>query len=116
MVEAPLALVSVVGTVPDTDSDGVNDDNDNCTLKSNPIQLDTNGDGYGNMCDADLDQSGFVDFADLTLFSTAFFTDDADANLNGTGTVDFADLTLFSGSFFQAPGPSCIDLPGGCVP
>ena len=51
-----------------------------------------------------------------TLFSNVFFTTDADADLDGTGFVDFADLTLFRGSFFQAPGRSCIDLPGGCLP
>jgi len=97
--------------VVDVDGDGVEDAVDNCTAEANSAQRDTNGDGYGNMCDADLDQSGFVDFTDLTLFSNVFFSADADADLNGSGFVDFADLTLFSDSFFQAPGPSCCGTP-----
>ena len=79
-------------------------------------QLDTDGDGDGNLCDADLDNTGFVDFPDLTLFQTAFFTADPDADFNGDAFVDFRDLTIFDFSFFQAPGPSCVDLPGGCTP
>jgi hypothetical protein len=40
-----------------------------------------------------------------------FFSADADADMNGDNFVDFADLTLFSGAFFQAPGPSCCGIP-----
>ena len=109
----------------DVDSDGVVDNLDNCTLVPNgPLildaggnsQLDTDGDGYGNLCDADLNNTEFVDYDDLALFSGVFFTADADADFNGDGFVDFLDLTLFSGMFFQAPGPSCVDLTGGCAP
>jgi len=39
------------------------------------------------------------------VFSNVFFTADADADLDGTGFVDFADLTLFSEAFFQARDP-----------
>jgi hypothetical protein len=90
----------------DTDGDGVPDAGDNCTLVANADQLNTDGDAFGNLCDADLDQSGFVDFADLTAFSSVFFSADADADMSGDGFVDFADLTLFSASFFKAPGPA----------
>ena len=96
----------------DSDADGVSDVEDNCIdAPNNPDaggnnQLDTDNDGFGNMCDADLDQSGYVDFADLTLFSAAFFSADPDADLDGSGYVDFGDLTIFSGSFFQSPGPA----------
>jgi len=102
----------------DDDNDAVPDNtNDNCQVQFNPGQQDTNNDGYGNICDADLNQSGFVDFGDLTLFSAAFFTADPDADFNSSGFVDFADLTLFQGMFFQAPGPSWCDpgaVPGIC--
>ena len=123
--EVVLGNATTLPCSPDTDNDGVPDSQDNCTNAANgPLildaggnsQIDTDGDGYGNLCDADLNQTWFVDFPDLTLFSNVFFTADADADLDGAGFVDFADLTLFSGAFFQAPGPSCVDLPGGCVP
>jgi hypothetical protein len=85
-------------------------------IVSTPLPRDSDGDGDGNLCDADLDNTGFVDFPDLTLFQTAFFTADPDADFNGDAFVDFRDLTIFDFSFFQAPGPSCVDLPGGCTP
>lgn len=113
-----------LGPPVDTDNDGVTDDQDNCILIPNGTlipdaggnsQLDTDGDGYGNLCDADcfpLPQGdGFVDFADLTRFSEVFFTADPDADHSGDGFVDFLDLTIFAGLFFQPPGPSCCGTP-----
>jgi len=35
----------------DSDNDGANDGDDTCRLVSNPDQLDTNGDGFGDACD-----------------------------------------------------------------
>ncbi len=37
----------------DTDNDGVDDSLDNCIFTYNPDQLDTDGDGIGNVCDCD---------------------------------------------------------------
>lgn len=42
----------------DGDSDGVNDDVDNCPAVSNPDQADTDGDGLGDACDGSDDSSG----------------------------------------------------------
>ncbi len=38
--------------IVDTDSDGVPDDSDNCPLICNADQLDADGDGIGDVCDA----------------------------------------------------------------
>ena len=60
----------------------------------------------GNWCDADLDDSGFVNFGDLAAFKAAFGTSDPDADLDGSGFVNFGDLARFKALFGQPPGPS----------
>lgn len=107
----------VTAAAADTDQDGVADAADNCTAAPNgPLrpdagggsQRDTDGDGYGNACDGDLnDSGGLVNTADLALFRAAFGSADADADLNGSGgLVNAADLALFRTLFGKPPGPS----------
>jgi len=100
---------------PDSDGDGVIDSSDNCILVANGpsipdvggnIQLDTDGDGYGNICDPDFDNNLSVNAADLAYFKTKFFSVDPDADLNGNGVVNAADLAILKTMFFKAPGPS----------
>jgi hypothetical protein len=99
----------------DSDNDGIPDHKDNCSDTPNGPLIpdggglsprDTDGDGYGNVCDPDFDNSGNVDFADLAHLKSKFFTANADADLNGDGTVDFADLAILKSMFFGPPGPS----------
>ncbi|MBT8135397.1 MAG: M4 family metallopeptidase [Gammaproteobacteria bacterium] len=96
----------------DDDNDGLPNSADNCTAVSNPNQVDSDGDGYGNFCDADLDNTGLVDLADLALFRTYFLTTPSSGNwtpaadLNSDGTVDLLDLGLVRQQFLSAPGPS----------
>ncbi len=93
--------------VVDTDGDGVADSDDNCTLVSNASQLDTNADGFGNACDPDLDNSGFVNFLDVSLFVDAFGSAGVqDADINGDGAVNFIDFAVVPGYFGLPPGPS----------
>ncbi|MFK7887815.1 MAG: S8 family serine peptidase [Gammaproteobacteria bacterium] len=93
----------------DTDGDGVLDSADNCTLVANADQRDTNGDGYGNICDADLNNDGVVNPVDLGLFRAVFFQGgDLDADFNGDGVVNATDLGIIRTLFFQPPGPSGI--------
>lgn len=90
----------------DADGDGVADRADRCVLAPDAAQRDSDGDDYGNACDADLDGDGRVGFADLARLRDAFFSDDADADLDGDGRVNAADLARFRALFGAPPGPS----------
>ena len=99
----------------DQDRDGTPDNIDNCILHANGplipdaggnIQRDTDGDGYGNVCDPDFDNNLIVNAADLALFKTKFFTQDPDTDLNGDGIVNAGDLAILKSFFFKPPGPS----------
>ncbi len=83
------------------------------TLEANTDQRDSNGDGFGNLRDADLNDDGTVDFLDLGLLRAVFFTSDADADFSGDGSVDFLDLQRMKALFFQPPGPAGLLEPGG---
>jgi len=49
---------------PESDNDGILDTSDNCPLISNADQLDTDGDGLGDVCDDDLDGDGITNRRD----------------------------------------------------
>jgi hypothetical protein len=104
------AIQTLYGLPVDTDNDSVPDAVDNCTTVANANQRDTNTDGYGNLCDADLnDTGGVVNAGDLAIFRSVFGSSNADADLNGSGTVNAADLALFRSLFGQPPGPSAFE-------
>ena len=46
-------------TNPDDDNDGFEDTNDNCPSMYNPDQVDSNGDGQGDVCEDDIDAMEF---------------------------------------------------------
>ena len=95
----------------DFDGDGVLDDSDNCSIKANPAQDDTDGDYCGNLCDADYNQSGVVTIADFGQFAICFgqlncalyqhVEPISDANI-----VNLADFGYFAVAFGGIPGPS----------
>lgn len=91
------------------------DNADNCILRANgplipdaggSIQLDTDGDNFGNICDPDFDINLIVNAADLAIFKSVFFTSNPDADLNGDGIVNAGDLAILESLFFQPPGPN----------
>jgi len=98
------AITALASEDIDTDEDGVPDSLDNCPATPNPLQRDTDGDGYGNMCDADLNGDDTTDFMDLGIMKSSFLSDDPHADLNGDGNVDFLDLGMLKSMFFEAPG------------
>ncbi|MEO1573953.1 MAG: thrombospondin type 3 repeat-containing protein [Pseudomonadota bacterium] len=96
----------------DADGDGIEDPQDNCLFVPNADQLDTDEDGFGNLCDADFSNNCIVNVQDLGLFRTAFFSTDPLYDLNQDGTVNFVDLGRLRALFLQPPGPSGVT--SGC--
>lgn len=82
------------GQAPDTDGDGISDSLDNCPSVPNPavlkldrttpVQLDTDGDGLGDPCDADVDGDGTANDAPDNCAYTAN-VDQADVDGDGRG-------------------------------
>lgn len=92
----------------DFDGDGVPNVVDNCITVFNTDQRDTDDDGYGNMCDADLDGSLRVDGDDLDIMRKAFFSGYVHADLNGDGVVNVIDLGILHVLYARPPGPSSV--------
>jgi hypothetical protein len=96
----------------DTDGDGIPDHLDNCIHVPNPDQRDTDGDGWGDACDGDLNNDGIVNAQDLALFNAQFGkTGPNAADFNGDGVVNALDLARFRQMFGKAPGASAWHLP-----
>lgn len=103
------SFAGTIRTVGDQDSDGRPDFDDNCTLISNARQRDSDGDGFGNACDPDLNNDGLVSVIDLGLFRASFFDQgNAHADFDSDGKVTFSDLGILRQFFFSEPGPSGI--------
>ena len=90
----------------DVDGDGIPNIYDNCSLAPNPDQYDTDGDGFGNLCDGDLNNDGFTNTLDIGLMRSAFATGDPDMDINGDGVINIFDVGLVRPLLFKAPGPS----------
>ena len=96
----------VVDAITDSDGDGREDVRDNCTTVPNPDQRDTDGDKFGNACDADFNNDGVVNGIDLGIMRSVFFSANPNADLNGDGVVNGIDLGRLRSRFFKPPGPS----------
>ena len=68
--------------IRDTDLDGVGDNADNCLSIINLKQVDTDGDGLGDICDTDDDNDGVLDIFDVF---PLLFEEQADSDNDGLG-------------------------------
>lgn len=101
----------------DSDGDGIDTCADNCPNLANPLQVDVDSDGIGDVCDStkgDLTGDGHVDNADLDIFHKClagggvFFPPPGcteamfeAADLDGDFDVDFVDLAAIQVFFGQ---------------
>ncbi|MEM7411014.1 MAG: HEAT repeat domain-containing protein [Myxococcota bacterium] len=107
----------------DTDGDGMVDLADNCALTPNaaPDDCDSDGDGYGNACDADFNGDFLETGGDLGPFITAIGNNEIAADHNCDGLVSGGDIAPFIAELQDAdqePGPSGLACAGtsGCTP
>jgi hypothetical protein len=105
-----------IKVVADDDNDGIPNNSDNCSAVANGTliadaggnsQLDTDGDGYGNLCDPDFNGNSIIDPVDFSLLKSRFGQlGFPDQDLNGNGVVDPVDFSILKSMFGQPPGPS----------
>lgn len=111
------SLSTTAGSNPDADADGVVDLVDNCLGVPNPVnaqgwQDDCDLDGFGDQCDADLNNNGISNSQDFGAFGATYFKVVGDptwnhcADMNANGAVNGQDFGLFGARYFKEPGPS----------
>lgn len=106
------AMSASAGAVTDTDTDLVPDQFDNCKNFANgpnqaSNQVDTDIDGYGNACDADLDNVGIattfvVGGSDFGVFVSHFGQSTAaakESDFTGDGLIGGSDFSRFVALF-----------------
>lgn len=119
-------IASTAGVAPDADGDGTPDVLDNCVLlpqggAGQPGFCDGDGDGYGNACDADTNQDGFLTGADVPIFGGVLLgdPDTIGADTNCDGFLTGADVPIFGAALLSGvvgPGLPCANIMGNPCP
>lgn len=107
-------IYSVMLPAMDSDADGIANGLDNCITIANPAQADSDGDLYGNACDADFNNDCEVNVQDLGEMRVNFFQIAPEFDLTADGIVNVLDLARLKSLFFQPVGPS--GLTALCAP
>jgi hypothetical protein len=92
--------------LPDSDNDGVADVVDNCIDTINSDQADSDGDGYGDVCDDDNDNDGVDDDTDNCPYD--FNPDQPDCDADGIGDACATDT---DGDGWPNACDNCPDFP-----
>jgi hypothetical protein len=87
---------------PDSDGDGVTDNVDNCIAIPNPSELDSNGDGRGDACDADNDNDGLPDAFESANGLDPLIPSDASVDADGDGFSTLDEFLAGSDPFTGA--------------
>ena len=94
-------------TRADADGDLIPDELDNCPQTANRQQIDSDADGYGNVCDCDLDNNGRVDAGDYWRWRMLVTIDpqspiwDPAVDFNENGAADLGDYLIFKFRYGQ---------------
>lgn len=96
----------------DTDGDSIADSIDNCTNQPNTNQIDSDGDGFGNRCDADLNNDCTVNIVDFSIFRSQYLSTGPLSDFNSDNIVNIVDFSIFRSLYLQPPGPSAAE----CTP
>ena len=76
---------------PDGDGDGIPDSVDNCVSVPNRDQADTDGDGWGNVCDPDDDNDGMPDTYETSNGFNPLDASDATSDPDGDGYTNLEE-------------------------
>ena len=114
------AILCGVPAYSGSDGDGIPDALDNCVAVANGpsagscfsggVQVDTDGDGYGNPCDGDFDNDEAVNSNDAVILQSdqesGTSTPGSGTDMNCDGVVDSKDAALFAPQIGAGePGP-----------
>jgi hypothetical protein len=121
LILASLTSLPLIAQAQDTDSDGIEDVEDNCTLVPNAAQTDTDCDTFGNACDTDFDNDGATSPLDLGIFDAALPSDplygqfDVALPFNGVPNAADRDQVESDAITVAVPGPSAGVLVLACT-
>jgi hypothetical protein len=93
---APHIMATTTWTPPDTDGDGIPDNDDNCPNTPNNDQLNNDNDSQGDVCDDDDDNDGLTDVFELGINTDPFSVDTDGDTVSDFDEVNFDGLSDYN--------------------